>query len=155
MLSEKDKQAGVHLQATERFVRASTTHDRRTARTVQVRQEHGPRQHDSGAVPGLLRKDLHSFCQRQRRQQLEAVKKYTEKVMKVPVDREQVYFEDWNEAALRRIINQQRKITEKSHFACSFSSALLRVVDAMSWLFKPSCFVCTRTSSPRQLASGI
>ena len=63
---------GVHLQATERFGRASTTHDRRTARTVQVRQEHGPRQHDSGAVPGLLRKDLHSFCQHQRRRQLEA-----------------------------------------------------------------------------------
>ena len=35
------------------------------------------------------------------------VKKYIEEVMKVPVDREQVYFEDWDEAALRRIINQQ------------------------------------------------
>ena len=34
--------------------------------------------------------------------------------MKAPVDREQVYFEDWDEAALRRIINQQRKITETS-----------------------------------------
>ena len=42
------------------------------------------------------------------------VKKYIEEVMKVPVDREQVYFEDWDEAALRRIINQQRKITETS-----------------------------------------
>ena len=42
------------------------------------------------------------------------VKKYIEETMKVPVDREQVYFEDWDEAALRRIINQQRKITETS-----------------------------------------
>ena len=42
------------------------------------------------------------------------VKKYIEEVMKAPVDREQVYFEDWDEAALRRIINQQRKITETS-----------------------------------------
>ena len=42
------------------------------------------------------------------------VKKYIEEVMKVPTDREQVYFEGWDESALRRIINQQRKITETS-----------------------------------------
>ena len=42
------------------------------------------------------------------------VKRYIEEVMKVPTDREQVYFEDWDESALRRIINQQRKITERS-----------------------------------------
>ena len=42
------------------------------------------------------------------------VKRYIEEVMKVPTDREQVYFEDWDESALRRIINQQRKITETS-----------------------------------------
>ena len=42
------------------------------------------------------------------------VKKYIEEVMRVNTDREQVYFEDWDEAALRRIINQQRKITETS-----------------------------------------
>ena len=42
------------------------------------------------------------------------VKKYIEEVMKVPTDREQVYLEDWDESALRRIINQQRKITETS-----------------------------------------
>ena len=42
------------------------------------------------------------------------VKRYIKEVMKVPTDREQVYFEDWDESALRRIINQQRKITETS-----------------------------------------
>ena len=42
------------------------------------------------------------------------VKKYIEEVTRVNTDREQVYFEDWDEAALRRIINQQRKITETS-----------------------------------------
>ena len=42
------------------------------------------------------------------------VKQYIEETMKVPTDREQVYFEDWDEAALRQIIRQQRKITETS-----------------------------------------
>ena len=35
--------------------------------------------------------------------------------MKIDTTREQVYFEDWDEAALRnQIIRQQRKITETS-----------------------------------------
>ncbi|CAE7463469.1 unnamed protein product [Symbiodinium microadriaticum] len=34
--------------------------------------------------------------------------------MKVNTDKEQVYFENWDEAALRRIIDQQRKITQVS-----------------------------------------
>ena len=42
------------------------------------------------------------------------VKKYIEETMKVNTDREQVYFENWDEAALRRIIDQQRKITQVS-----------------------------------------
>ena len=42
------------------------------------------------------------------------VKQYIEETKKVPTDREQVYFEDWDEAALRQIIRQQRKITETS-----------------------------------------
>ncbi|CAE7941499.1 unnamed protein product, partial [Symbiodinium sp. KB8] len=42
------------------------------------------------------------------------VKKYVEETMKVPTDREQVYFEEWDEPALRQIIRQQRKITETS-----------------------------------------
>ena len=42
------------------------------------------------------------------------VKKYIEEVMKVNTDREQVYFEEWDEPALRQIIRQQRKITETS-----------------------------------------
>ena len=42
------------------------------------------------------------------------VKKYIEEIMKVPVDREQTYFEEWDEPALRQIIRQQRKITETS-----------------------------------------
>ena len=42
------------------------------------------------------------------------IKKYIEEDMKVNTDREQVYFENWDEAALRRIIDQQRKITQTS-----------------------------------------
>ena len=42
------------------------------------------------------------------------VKQCIEETMKVPTDREQVYFEDWDEAALWQIIRQQRKITETS-----------------------------------------
>ena len=42
------------------------------------------------------------------------VKKYIEEEMKVPTDREQVYFEEWDEAALRQIIRQQRRVTETS-----------------------------------------
>ena len=42
------------------------------------------------------------------------VKQYIEETMKVNTDREQVYFENWDEAALRRIIDQQRKITQVS-----------------------------------------
>ena len=42
------------------------------------------------------------------------VKKHIEDTMKVNTDREQVYFENWDEAALRRIIDQQRKITQVS-----------------------------------------
>ncbi|CAE7598869.1 unnamed protein product, partial [Symbiodinium sp. CCMP2456] len=40
------------------------------------------------------------------------VKKYIQET--TDTDREKVYFEDWDEAALRRIIAQQRKITQKS-----------------------------------------
>ena len=39
------------------------------------------------------------------------VRKYIEEVMKAPVDREQTYFEEWDEPALRQIIRQQGKIT--------------------------------------------
>ena len=42
------------------------------------------------------------------------VKKYIEETMKIDVDREKAYFEDWDEAALWQIIQQQRKITETS-----------------------------------------
>ena len=42
------------------------------------------------------------------------VKKYIEETLRVNTDREQVYFEDWSEDALRRIIQQQRKITQTS-----------------------------------------
>ena len=42
------------------------------------------------------------------------VKKYIEETMKVPVDREQTYFEEWDEPALCQIIRQLRKITETS-----------------------------------------
>ena len=42
------------------------------------------------------------------------VKKYIEEDLGVNVEKDQAYWEDWDEAALRRIIQQQRKITETS-----------------------------------------
>ena len=42
------------------------------------------------------------------------VKEYIEEDLGVNTEREQAYWEDWDEAALRRIIQQQRKITETS-----------------------------------------
>ena len=42
------------------------------------------------------------------------VKKYIKEDLGVNTEREQAYWEDWDEAALRRIIQQQRKITEAS-----------------------------------------
>ena len=39
------------------------------------------------------------------------VKKYIEEELGVNTEREQAYWEDWDEPALRRIIQQQRKIT--------------------------------------------
>ena len=42
------------------------------------------------------------------------VKKYIEEDLGVNTEREQTYWDKWDEAALRRIIQQQRKITEAS-----------------------------------------
>ena len=42
------------------------------------------------------------------------VKKYIEQDLGVTTEREQAYWDEWDEAALRRIIQQQRKITEAS-----------------------------------------
>ena len=42
------------------------------------------------------------------------VKKYIEQDLGVNTEREQAYWDKWDEAALRRIIQQQRKITEAS-----------------------------------------
>ena len=42
------------------------------------------------------------------------VKKYIEDDLGVNTEREQAYWDEWDEAALRRIIQQQRKITEAS-----------------------------------------
>ena len=42
------------------------------------------------------------------------VKKYIEGDLGVNAEREQTYWDEWDEAALRRIIQQQRKITEAS-----------------------------------------
>ena len=42
------------------------------------------------------------------------VKKYIEEDLGVNTEREQAYWDEWGEAALRRIIQQQRKITEAS-----------------------------------------
>ena len=43
-----------------------------------------------------------------------SVKKYIEGDLGVNTEREQTYWDEWDEAALRRIIQQQRKITEAS-----------------------------------------
>ena len=42
------------------------------------------------------------------------VKKYIEQDLGVNTEKEQAYWEDWDEAALRGIIQRQRKITETS-----------------------------------------
>ena len=42
------------------------------------------------------------------------VKKYIEQDLGMNTEREQAYWDEWDEAALRRIIQQQRKITEAS-----------------------------------------
>ena len=42
------------------------------------------------------------------------VKKYIEQDLGVNTEREQAYWDEWDKAALRRIIQQQRKITEAS-----------------------------------------
>ena len=42
------------------------------------------------------------------------VKKYIEQDLGVNTEREQAYWDEWDESALRRIIQQQRKITEAS-----------------------------------------
>ena len=42
------------------------------------------------------------------------LKKYIEEDLELNTEREQAYWEDWDEPALRRIIQQQRKITEAS-----------------------------------------
>ena len=90
------------------------------------------------------------------------VKKYIEEVMKVPVDREQVYFEDWDEAALRRIINQQRKITETSkpedaiplpNFDRGGRRGRLRLPEQENGQFGDRHAVCARKALPDQHAS--
>ena len=101
-------------QAAEGPSGPQTADDRHTAWTQQVRQEHSPRQHDSGAIQGLLRKNLLVQVSINVDDGWRPVKKYIEETMKVPVDREQTYFEEWDEPALRQIIRQQRKITETS-----------------------------------------
>ena len=42
------------------------------------------------------------------------VKKYIEQDLGVNTEREQAYYDEWDEAALRSIIQRQRKITETS-----------------------------------------
>ena len=88
--------------------------------------------------------------------------------MKVPMDREQVCFEDWNEAAMRRIINQQRKITETSKLKMKRLYQILFVIDgeadsgylnkktAPPWSTRCSCAAATsksaHSSAPRSCA---
>ena len=66
-----------------------TADDWHTAWAQQIWQNGGSDQHDSGAVQGLLRKNLPVQPQHQPRRRWRPVKKYIEETMKVPVDREQ------------------------------------------------------------------
>ena len=55
------------------------------------------------------------------------VKKYIEETMKVPVDREQVYFEDWDEAALL--------LENYPHYTCTKSSLFLSLRAVLSQMY--------------------
>ena len=102
--------ARVYEQAAEGPSGPQTANDWYTTWAQQVWQDRSADQHDSGAVQGMLRKNPHI----QPHDGWRPVKKYIEETMKAPVDREQTYFEEWDEPALRQIIRQQRKITETS-----------------------------------------
>ena len=80
-------------------------------RPQQVRQNRGADQPHPGAVSRRLQEDLHlqSFnCDRRRLGPRQKVHRAG------PTEQEQAYWEDWDEAALRGIIQRQRKITETS-----------------------------------------
>ena len=83
-------------------------------RTFQIGENRDSDQPDSGAVQGRLRKDLHLQSVHRHRRRWIPVKKYIEQDLGVSTEREQAYWDEWDEAALRRIIQQQRKITEAS-----------------------------------------
>ena len=48
------------------------------------------------------------------------VKKYIEEDLGVNTEREQAYWDEWDEAALRRIILQQRKMEASKKLECGF-----------------------------------
>ena len=56
------------------------------------------------------------------------VKKYIEQDLGINTEREQAYWDEWDKAALRRIIQQQRKITDTSWS----SSMILRTLSCTS-----------------------
>ena len=92
-----------------------TADDWYTAWAQQIWQDGGADQHDSGAVQGCFERVMVFSPSINVDDGWRPVKKNNiEETMKVPVDREQTYFEEWDEPALRQIIRQQRKITETS-----------------------------------------
>ena len=70
-------------------------------------------QHDSGAIPQSSRKSIFSPSINIHDGWI-PVKKYIEEDLGVNTERERAYCDEWDEAALRDIIQRQRKITETS-----------------------------------------
>ena len=104
-------------------------------RPQQVRQNRGSDQPDSGAVQGRVCSPSINVDDG-----WIPVKKYIEEDRGVNVEKDQAYWEDWDEAALRRIIQQQRKITETSKKMKKLYQVLVILDDVadMPQLHKPN-----------------
>ena len=73
----------------------------------------GADQHDSGAIPRCLQENLPSPSINIDDSWV-PVNNYIEEDLGFNTEREQAYYDEWDEAALRGIIQRQRKITETS-----------------------------------------
>ena len=87
-------------------------------RPQQVRQNRGSDQPDSGATPQCLRGVFEKIYIFSPSIGIDdgwiPVKKYLEEDLGANTEKEHAYWEDWDEAALRGIMQRQRKITETS-----------------------------------------
>ena len=82
------------------------------SRTIKIRQDRGADQHDSGAILRSFEKIYIFSPSVNIDKSWIPVKKYIEEDLGVNTEREQAYCDEWDEAALRGIIQRQRKITE-------------------------------------------